>query len=929
MLERWTAAVQKFAQRHAWPVLAAAVCVAAAMWPLGVRDLRWDGMAGVFDPGELWVQRAAAWSAMDPMTRVAGEVVVLVDEGPDGERRGAAEGAARALAEGLTADGRVGAAVGGIDLHTVSPKLLLTLPTDRVRRALAGLAEAEAVLAEATASGMIGRVLRGAVAAGIAGDSDNGDASAGGGIVAGAAAFAGLMAAVEGRLETGEPADVLAGAERAMGVERWQPLRTASGRLLVVRVALVAGREAESLEVVRSYAASAAERFGVEAGVTGEPAVVAEALPLLHDVAVRAAWGGAAAVLLLGGFLWRSWRLPLAVALTAGWTGWITLGLIAACWGGLHVVSGAAAGAVLLVQTWAALAVAGGFARRGRVEPSVGIAAGAVAVAAVGCGLILPGNPGLRDAGVVLVMGSGSALLGGLAVGSACLAVLCRGWNVDGRVAQRGGGVQALVRWSRRRPTAMMVLAGAVTLGLVSVLPWSRWAGDPARFLPRDAASVRWLERVVEEGGEVPLHAVSVAADIGGVRRRVAAFGALPGVGRVGGFGRLVLDDEAEKRAAVAALREAVGPHLAQAAGPGSAEDGRLMDTLSAVRVVAGGLAASAKGAEAEALQRVAASAEAVLAAAERLAEPVRAERLAGVQAEYAAARQRLAGVLGELTDPSPLGLGDVRGAWDVFGAWAVGAGVRPGLIVKLYPRAPAARRAKEPGEHGERGAGGAWPAWHDVKALVRAARRVDPAVTGRLVTYYDRRVAMTRAGWIAGAGAALMLVLAGGVTAWRWWGGLPLIASATVGGLAMLATLTLMGDAWSAAAWVGWSVIAVVGVGAAASVSGRTGAFDNRHRTGMAIDDDPRVVVERDAAAEAFGLIVASAFIAAAATRAVDAPALTALAVAVPVGLLASGLIGLVTTTAAAAWAASPRPAAREKTPEAPPRSRPPAPHR
>ena len=913
MLERWTGEVQTFTQRHDWLVLGAALCIAAAAWPLGVRELRWFGLEGVFDAGEPWVERAAAWSAMDPMTRGAGEVVVLVDEVPDGERRGAAEAAVRALVEGLAADGRVGAAVGGIDLHTVSPKLLLTLPTDRVRETLAGLAEAEAVLAEATASGMIGRVMRGAVAAGIAGDSGNGDASAGGGIVAGASAFAGLMAAFEKRLETGEPADVLAGVERAMGVERWQPLRTASGRLLVVRVALLAGRGAESLKAVRSYAASAAERFGVEAGVTGEPAVVAEALPLLRGVAVRAAWGGAAAVLLLCGFLWRSWRLPLVVALTAGWLGWVTLGLIGACWGGLHVVSGAAAAAVLLVQAWAALAVAGGFARRGWVEPGTGIAAGAVAVAAVGCGLVLSGNPGLRDAGVVLAVGSGAALLGVLAVGPAWLAVLCPGWEVDGRVAERGGGVQALVRWSRRRPTVVMVLTGTVTLGLVSVLPWSRWTGDPTRFLPRDAASVRWLERVVREGGEVPLHGVSLAADMDGVRRRVAALGALHGVGRVGGFGRLVLDDAAAKGAAVAALREAVGPHLEQAAGPGPVEDGRLIDTLSAVRVVAGGLAVSAEEPEAEALRRVAASAAGVLAAAERLGDPLRSERLAGVQADYAAARRGLAGVLTDLTDPSPLGLADVRGAWDVFGAWAVGDGAGFRLIVKLYPRVSADRPA---GEYAEREAGGAWPAWGDVKDLVQAARRVDPAVTGNLVTYHDRRVAMTWAGWIAGAGAALMLILAGGLTVRRWWGGLPLIASATVGGLAMLVVLTLMGEPWSAAAWVGWSVISVFGVGGAASVSGQTTALYDRQRTGNPIDDDPRVVTQRDAAAEAFGLIVASAFIAAAATRAVDAPALTALAVAVPVGLLASGLSGLVTTTAAAAWAASPRLAARERMP-------------
>jgi hypothetical protein len=866
--------------RPAWAFLISGLVVLAAA--AGLPRLTMAGpeaLLGVNDQGEQRQREAAE--------RFGGEdeAVVVMDRGAAGEHRAAADAAMAALARSLADEPRVGRVVWGFSRATVSPKLLLTLPLDQVRREVENLTAARPLLESPTPTQLLRAGMQSAVGGLGAGglQTRSGEASGAKGaeldLAMGAAVFEAMTAAWTQRMQT--PAEERVGLwetlRAATGGDGWEYLALGGDRLIVMRVTLPADGEPErssrateaALDALSRHVESVRFRFPqVEMGVTGMTPTRRQVEAELRAVGVRAAGGALLGLLLMTGLVWRSVRLPLLVSglTAAGWA--VSVGLVGWCLGELQPWSLAAlaSGGVLTlfgVLVWASARARHEELMRAWTAGPAGVVCSAAALGLAGIGLAVgPGvAPGLREAGLALTLGGASTAFILLLAAPAWLTLgLGRGWSAASAVREREDLAGYLTAAAGRRPR----WAGAVAAVGVAVLIVGVWQ-TPSRatllgYLPAEAEGVEWLSRIIDAAGEggppawVVVHGMAEAHEVVSRLRR------LPEVDVVSGIGRLVPREAEEKARLMSELRRELGPALAEAreAEP-RALDGDAM--LRQLRLAAVSMGAAERLVEDESrrfLRTMAEAANGFVAAAEAATPTQRVQRFAALQREYAEARREVAQLLDRLTSPRPIDGADLETAPDLFSGF-VGPGndqERP-LLIQVSPAAVGTAE------------------------FIAAVQRVAPEVTGAA----ERQVARGQALRAAGGGYVpwmlVVLLVVGVLRAGRY--GPRWRAGGLAAGLVMVsmigypAAVGALGGGMGYPMWLVWPAVGSLVLGwVYLSMSGSS---------------DRQAAV----ANEAIGLALVVLFVLAAGVRGAGATNLTAAAVGAVLAAAAAVGLGLL----------------------------------
>ncbi|MEM7625428.1 MAG: hypothetical protein AAF333_07365 [Planctomycetota bacterium] len=900
--ERWLAGQARWAQQNPWLGLALIAAACALSW-FGIINLKISGIGDMFDADSPGAARYREWSEMFGN---AGEVVVLIDTGEHGEFSARAEAATHALGESLRGSSAVQNVVWGLDRNAVSPKMLLTLPADRVAHEVKSLAQVKPLLVSDTPAALLQAGMAEAVAQATATTpaalerNDQGEGQSG--LAEAAELFNELMRVFTRRMNTpaSEPVDLYAAMSDSIGGDPWQFMRSANGRLLVVRARL---REAiddrpgydGSLAAVRRHLDAVRQRFdGVPMGLTGLEPSRSEAEAIMRTAAQRGVGAALAALWVLTALAWRDVRRPVAVTVAVGVGLWWTLGWSGAVAGVVHPLAGVALLAGVGLTLFGALAWCGESVRRLGTDAAAVVGPGVVITAGVwgAAGLVTVVNPwigtlGIREAGkvtvgaavvvVVTVVWVVPVLSGALGIG--------HGNNAAAdRPPRRENLATALRNWAQRSRRGAGIFAAAILI-VVGVGAWRADYRDVMTgFLPAESEGAEWQRRAVKDGGELGLAVAVVATDMEQATEWAQQLRALPEVARVTGIARMVPEDLELKRELLAGLGRQIGEAARSAAAPEQSSDeaGANDDLLLQVNTARFGLSIfgpSLPEAQQPLVQEMDRMAAEFLASTQALGPETRDSRLAALQNEYADCRQRVGRLLQALLEDRDLTLDDLGDARPIFSPWISSTNTSdapPKLTLKAYPATKA----------------GGWPTAAELSRFLGAVRGVTPEVTGELERFAAGTTALRR-DFTAVTLSVLLCAAAGlGMFSRSWRIGstaaLPLIGS----GLAQAATIGGLGQPVGVIAGAVWPLTAILVLAWTGQLAGAA------RRTFASRQEDSGV-------AEAFGLTLALGFVLAAGLRGAQAPGITAVAIGVCVGAVVAGLLGLFLIKA-------PRPAPR-----------------
>ncbi len=647
---------------------------------------------------------------------------------------------------------------------------------------------------------------------------------------------------------------------------------------------------AGSLAALRRQVEAIRIRFAdVQIGITGYEPTRREAEAVMRSTTIRAAGGAMLGLMLLSGLAWRSVGRPVVVVVLPAIAVVWTLGLLGGICGQVNglamlgvVVSGVAA-------LFGGLMLAGVGARgkdRGAALRAVGpvmTGAGFVAIA-VGGWLMVAGDAGLwpttapklvglREAGAGLVGGAVVAWVVVLFLGTALLAE--RATPQSGKRESRGEIARVVAGAAARRPGVAWLVTLGMMAGTFFVAMRTDRTVDTSGFLPADIEGARWQQRALVQGGEWGMPLSLVATSMEEAAAWTHQLRALREVGKVTGIGRLIPEQVDAKQELLNELNTAIGASARRAIAAISASgepvqaDGGLVNQVRLIRTGLEFLPASVKDSLGDLDAAMKESADQFLLAADALAPETRTARLTSLSRDYAAARQQAGRLVAGLLDPSDLTLEDLSHADGLFDAWinpmsdAATGETTAQFLLKVYPAT------------GETG----WPSQAELERFVGAVQTAVPDTTGTLGRLLSRgnAFALSMRSGVLVAAVALVLVLVLSGAPWRAWmgAGIAVIAAAVV----MVAAVGGLSQPMPALSWAVWPVIA-----AAVVLWALTCALVKH-------DGDPQGITSRAAGGEAFGLMLAAGFLAAAGLRSAGAPGLTATAVA---ACLAVGIAGL-----------------------------------
>ena len=548
---------------------------------------------------------------------------------------------------------------------------------------------------------------------------------------------------------------------------RWQYLTSHNGRQMYMRVRPVL--EADNINAagaaIEGIKAAIAEASGkwpqIEVGLTGILAIETEETATATRDSARASVIAFAliAVLLIAAF--HSWRLPLLVmvALLFGiaWTfGFATLAV-----GYLQVLS------VVFTVILLGLGVAYGIHLAARFElvrhsyadgpagfePAMsdsvqtvgpGVVTGAVTTAAAFCTTLLTRFKGVAEMGVIAAAGIMLCLLAMFSVYPALLRL----------VKPKGKHIRSMDsryvhffedRWVKpfaRYPRVTLAAAGLLTV--VSLVPIAvgrmTFDYDLLKLMPRGSASVRWQQRIAQDGGQPIYFGVSICEDLDEARIRTARLRGLSSVQEVGGVGLLFPRDESQKQSQLTELRQQL------AAAPRAAATGRPVDlgqTMTGMQQMLR-LSVGLPGVSAElrvTLDELDAALGTAIDGLAQLDESQRAERLSALDQAYGQWRGAALAMIDQTLDDGQLTIDDLP---QQQRQWYVDESGR--LALEIYPHVPD-------------GAGGALDPTV-LGGFVRDLRSIDREVTGPAVQIYASGSLIKRSYKVAGALALLVVFL-------------------------------------------------------------------------------------------------------------------------------------------------------------------------
>ncbi|MEF2144255.1 MAG: MMPL family transporter [Desulfovibrionaceae bacterium] len=575
-------ALARFVCRRPLTVLAlAALLAGTSLWITAERLRYLPDRNDLLGPDLEWNRRYAEYlnkfTGMDDLV-----VCVAVPNGTQAtpEDRARARSYVDALVAELGRAEHVRQAYWGWDNAQVSPRLLRMAPQTRFRAALQQLERSGPLLASSNPSGFLTSVAQRLEQRETGEGTPDVERAAQG--LAGVGAFVeALTGFVAG---TGGDTDAAMAALLGRDFGRTY-LESPDQSLLLVFVDPLPSADADDVfslavsETRLALRAAAREVPGVDAGVTGVPALEAdETLAVMSDTTSISflALAGVALLLVLA---FHGWRMPLLAVLAllapVAWSfGFLTLAV-----GHLQVLSVVFTVILLgmgidfsihLLSRFELVrhdhapgpegmeeAMADAFRTTGP-----GLVTGALTTAAAFGATALTDFKGIAEMGLIAGVGILLCLAGTFTVLPALVRLFLPRAEQVRPVDRRWLDLHEFrpLRFFTRH-SVLTVMAGALVLAAgIWALSGERYDSNLLKLMPQNTESVRWLTRY-QDAGESVWFAASVCADQEEARQRAEAFQALPEVGLVTGAGLLFPEDDSGRRMAL----EAVGISLSDA----------------------------------------------------------------------------------------------------------------------------------------------------------------------------------------------------------------------------------------------------------------------------------------------------------------------------------------------------------------------------
>ncbi|MBB6431653.1 hypothetical protein [Algisphaera agarilytica] len=879
-------------------VLFVTALLTAALAGFGIPRLSVTSLGSLFDASNPGEQRYAEYRELFDTRQ---EAIVLIDTGEAGEHEAIATEAAYALGESLEEEPKVATVHWGLNPAQSSPKLIRTLPLEDVKALSSSIAQLKPLLESDTPSALLNAGMARAMQSAI--QTISSDDEEGPNLAEGAAVFVGLMDAMTQRMQTPpeEPVDLWAALATAAGQPEWELLRSASGRLLVLRVELAEGIDERpgyegSLAALRRQVETIRLRFEtLELGVTGYVPTSREAESVIRTASQRAVGGALIGILLLSGLAWRSLWLPVVAVALPGVSAVCTLGLIGLLLGEINAL--AMIGVVLagLSSLYGGLFLAGACARGAdrrtgivAVGPVLALACLAVcgvaawfivwdeqAMAVLGLGGSGPAVMGLREAGLIAMLGMVLAWAVVVMVGTALLPAN-RSPHTSSKNASRGELAQTLAEASANRPRIAWALAVVVVAGIGASAAFTPRGAETSGFIPEQTEGAIWRERAWVEGGEWDMPLSILARGMEDAQNRATALRALPEVEQVTGIGRLLPEDRTAIDAIMNEMEVSLGAAARSAAAlaksPTQTSPVDLIDQVQLIRQGIGLMPAGTKQDLGDWHPRMIEAAEGFVREAESLDAQERQARLTALQRDYDVTRREAGTLVTGMLDPTPLTVTDLQRNGGLFASWYAlpddaAEDAEPWYRLKASPPSGATD----------------WPSAQAIVSFHDSVREIEPEVTGSLErtmmrsgSFSTLSIALVA---IAGLVLPVVIVLCGLGVCSGLGAGLGIVTS----GLVMVAGVGWLSQPMTALSWSVWPAVGGV-------VVLWIGARVRRDASQVEL-----LTLRHAAGGEAFGLVVAGGFLLAAGLRSAHAPGLTATAVAACLAIAIPGLLMLM----------------------------------
>jgi hypothetical protein len=381
--------------------------------------------------------------------------------------------------------------------------------------------------------------------------------------------------------------------------------------------------------------------------------------------------------------------------------------------------------------------------------------------------LILTDFQGIREFGLISGIAILAAFLSMITLFPAFLALVDRRPPRGARAAGPGQGEREarwLVRIVRYRRT---LLLSAVVMTALSI--WGafgvNFSYNMLKLQARGTESVVWEERILSAGGGSGLAAVTTASTLDELRRKAAAFAALPSVAKVDSILKVVPERQSEKIPVIRELAPLVAP-LRMAPTP-AFEPGELREPLAALRHRLGILAREAEDEKiGPDLRAALTSVEALSARLEQADGSAVTAALGPLQAEVARDFGDKLRTFQKSLRPRPVAFEELpRELRERY------VGVSGRFLIRIEPAVDIWERS-------------------GAERFVQELRSVDPDVTGPPVTSFEA-IRLIRRGYTLGTLYALILVAA--MTAVTFWSARSVVLALVPLLLGVLWTLGLM----------------------------------------------------------------------------------------------------------------------------------------
>ncbi len=781
---RWWAGL--VSRRPGWVLLiATAVGVGSVAITVGQLEIQSDRNA-LLSPDLGWNQDFEHWRTSFPGDE---DLYVVVDSGPltGGRHRLDRVVQAKALVDelgqALMEDEHVELAVWGFDRSRFSPRTLRLLPTEPFEEQLRQIAEAKLLLVSPDPQRFIHQVV-----VKLQQRSDGADEQQ---VAQALQRLTHLVWAIGRALET--PADqrpsfgqmAQAGSQSLGGREY---LASPNGRLFFIRVSprKTAGTIqalSEALASIRSLIKGVSAKYPqIQAGLTGIDVVEAdETQAIIADSAKASVIACVLIALVLVGAFYSLWTPLLAIAALLVGIAW-SFGFLTLAVGHLQVLS--MVFAVILLG----LGVAYGIHLISRIElvrmrysegtagladavtdsfqtVGPGILTGAITTSAAFGMTVFTDFRGVAEMGLIAAGGILLCLLAMFSVFPGLLSLLAANRRRFEPVQARRVHLfkPQWVMPFARRPRITLTVAAALTAVSLAAASQMQFDYDLMRLYPRGVDSVRWQQRITEDGGQSIWAAVSIVETLEQARQRKQQFQALDKVGEVGGIGLLFPEDESQKIQQIERVRRALGDALPIALGEQpQPSDGRplpdLATQLTAMRLL---VHAAATRQVPETirphLERLGRAISSVVAASRRLDGPQYEAAMSGLISEYQQWRYQTAQQIDQALDTSPLTPADVPG--ELLRPYMANRGHhRGGYALEIHPKLP----PDDPSVDS--------PLDPDfLPGFIQQLEQVDPHVTGVVAQIYRSGHLIWRSYYKAGWYALAVVFVLVWLDFWSW----------------------------------------------------------------------------------------------------------------------------------------------------------------